>query len=324
MSGARDLFERARRVPIAAELARRGAYKLRRSGAELIGACPKCDGTDRFGVSLTKHVFNCRGCGGKGDVIDLVRWLDGCDATEAAASLIGATNRRPQENHHPVVKPRDRTSDKAGTTRALQWWNEARSIHGTVAEQYLQCERGIHVLPPDVDDVLRFHPRVPFGPDYFPSMLALVRNVVTDQPQAVIRTAISTCAEKLDRKALGPTRDGAVKLWANDCVEQGLVIGEGVETVLGAAAMNYRGTLLQPAWSLIDAGHVEHFPVLSGIESLTILVDHDEPDKNGRHAGQHAAQQCAKRWLAVGREVEVLIPTATGADFNDIAKTRTK
>jgi hypothetical protein len=29
-------------------------------------------------------------------------------------------------------------------------------------------------------------------------------------------TAISTSAEKMDRKALGPTRDGAIKLWSND------------------------------------------------------------------------------------------------------------
>jgi hypothetical protein len=169
-------------------------------------------------------------------------------------------------------------------------------------------------LPPDVDDVLRFHQRVPFGPaDYFPCMIALVRSVATDQPQAIIRTAISTCAEKLGRMALGPTRDGAIKLWPNDRVEQGLVIGEGVETCLAAASMEHRGTLLQPVWSLIDAGHVAAFPVLPGIECLTILADHDASG-----AGQKAARECGERWVRAGRDAIILTPNEIGLDFNDL------
>lgn len=55
------------------------------------------------------------------------------------------------------------------------------------------------------------------------------------------------------------------------------------------------------------------FPVLPGIEALTLLVDHDA---NG--AGQDAAAACARRWLAAGREVIRLTPKTVGADFNDI------
>jgi putative DNA primase/helicase len=217
-------------------------------------------------------------------------------------------------------------ADCDGTDRALQWWAEARSIAGTLAEDYLVQHRGIRTFPPDVDEVLRFHPRCIFGPGQFhPCLLALVRDVATDRPQAIIRTALATTGEKIGRMALGPTANGAIKLWADDCVTIGLVVGEGIETCLAAASMEYRGTLLQPVWSLIDAGHIGDFAVLAGIEALTILVDHDKPDQHGRHAGQHAAQQCAKRWLAAaGREVEVLMPSAIGADFNNVALARTQ
>jgi hypothetical protein len=301
---------------------RERGVKLRRSGAELTGPCPHCGGRDRFGVNLRKQVFLCRACGARGSVIDLVALLDRCAIREAVAKLCG--NPPPGRPNPERVYSRTPT-DCDGTTRALQWRAEARSIAGTLAEDYLVQHRGIGTFPPDIDEVLRFHPRCIFGADqFYPCLLALVRNIVTDEPQAIIRTALATTAEKIGRMALGPTANGAIKLWADDCVTTGLVIGEGAETCLAAASMSHRGTLLQPIWSLIDAGHVEQFPILAGVEALTILVDHDKPDQHGRHAGQHATQQCAKRWLAAGCEVEVLMPSAIGADFNNVALARTQ
>ena len=57
----------------------------------------------------------------------------------------------------------------------------------------------------------------------------------------------------------------------------------------------------------------EHFPVPSGIECLTILVDNDASG-----TGQRAAEACAHAWLAEGREVVEVIPTVIGTDFNDL------
>jgi hypothetical protein len=56
-----------------------------------------------------------------------------------------------------------------------------------------------------------------------------------------------------------------------------------------------------------------NFPVLAGIKTLTLLVDHD---RNG--TGQAAAAKCARRWIAAEREVILLTPRELGADFNDI------
>jgi hypothetical protein len=89
--------------------------------------------------------------------------------------------------------------------------------------------------------------------------------------------------------------------------------------VLAAATcILHRGTLLQPAWAAGGAGNVKKFPVLPGVEALTLLVDNDLPDQHDRRAGQEAAAKCAGRWSAAGREVIRLTPKALGADFNDV------
>ena len=54
-------------------------------------------------------------------------------------------------------------------------------------------------------------------------------------------------------------------------------------------------------------------PVLPGIEHLTLLVDNDASG-----TGQHAAEECKRRWIAAGREVELLMPDKVGTDFNDV------
>jgi phage/plasmid primase-like uncharacterized protein len=78
----------ARSVHIEDELARRG-IKLRGNKTERCGPCPKCGGDDRFSINTKKQVFNCRGCSTGGDVIDLVRFLDGVEFTEACTRLAG-------------------------------------------------------------------------------------------------------------------------------------------------------------------------------------------------------------------------------------------
>ena len=79
---------KARSVPIEEVIASRG-HRLRRCGGELIGPCPVCGGRDRFAVNPKKAVWNCRGCGKGGDVIHLVRHLDGCGFNDAIEQLTG-------------------------------------------------------------------------------------------------------------------------------------------------------------------------------------------------------------------------------------------
>jgi putative DNA primase/helicase len=64
-----------------------------------------------------------------------------------------------------------------------------------------------------------------------------------------------------------------------------------------------------------DAGGVARFPVLAGIECLTILVDNDA-------TGQAAALECSKRWTGAGCEVFRVLPTEAGTDMADIIRGR--
>jgi putative DNA primase/helicase len=65
-------------------------------------------------------------------------------------------------------------------------------------------------------------------------------------------------------------------------------------------------------WSAGSTSPMRSFPVLGGIEHLTIIADHDE---NG--AGENAAAAAAERWRAAGRTVRVVRPKEIG-DVNDI------
>jgi putative DNA primase/helicase len=139
-------------------------------------------------------------------------------------------------------------------------------------------------------------------------MVALYRDIKTNEPKAIHRTALTPGGEKIDRKALGPKGGCAIKLSPDEDVTEGLTIAEGIETALAGMALNFR-----PAWALGTAGEVAKFPVLSGIECLTILVDNDASG-----TGQTSALECSRRWTSMGREVFRVVPTATGTDIADV------
>jgi hypothetical protein len=298
----------AKGVPIETEIARRG-IKLRGRGPDRCGPCPQCGGTDRFSINIVKGLWNCRGCGRGGDVIDLVMHLDGVGHRDAVRTLVG-------DEHRPVMPPvkpvHDTTADDAKqTSRTLALWHDASPIWGTLAQDYL---RGRGLEPPPGDDVLRFHSRCPFGPGItYACMLALYRDIKTNEPKAIQRTALDPDGNKIGRLSLGPVGGGAIKLDADENVEQGLHIGEGLETCLATRQIG-----LRPCWSVGSAGGIRAFPVLSGIDAITILVDHDQADRNNRRAGQEAALECARRWHATGREVIRYTPKESGSDVADL------
>jgi Protein of unknown function (DUF3631)/CHC2 zinc finger len=89
---------RARAVPIEHEIDRRG-IKLR-GAVERVGPCPKCGGEDRFAINTKKGVWNCRGCGVGGDVIELVQHLDGVDFKTACATLTGEPQPKANGRDH--------------------------------------------------------------------------------------------------------------------------------------------------------------------------------------------------------------------------------
>jgi phage/plasmid primase-like uncharacterized protein len=313
-----EMIERARGVPIMDVVAASG-IKLGRAGRELVGACPVCGGTDRFSIHPTKNAFNCRVCKAGGhDAIALAMHLYGIDFRAAVEILTGAPpgydRRRPVRQARQATSTRE-SDDSAMLGRAVDIWRAAVPIAGTDGAAYL-ASRGIAMDEVPDHGGLRFHHACPYGRDgTVPAVVARYSDIVTGMPRGIHRRAIVTGTTP-KTMSLGPVRGAAVRLWPDEDVTQGLVIGEGIETVLAAATrIEHRGTLLRPAWACSSAGNLEDFPVLPGIEALTILAD---ADASGR--GQEAAERCAERWADAGREVTILTPRDLGADMNDVVR----
>jgi putative DNA primase/helicase len=211
---------------------------------------------------------------------------------------------------HIVPTPRNEP-ESAPSAFPMQLWSEAIGARDTLAEKYLRM-RGL-VLPDNCHDVIRFHPTCPFGVGTRrPCMIALYRDIRSNKPKAIHRTALTPEGEKIDRKVLGPKAGCAIKINADADVSQGLTIGEGIETSLAGIALNFL-----PVWALGDANEISKFPVLSAIECLTILVDNDVSG-----TGQASARECSRRWTSEGREVFRVVPAAIGQDMADIVRGR--
>jgi hypothetical protein len=209
---------------------------------------------------------------------------------------------RDRVRHHAREEKQERTR------QALAIWNEAQAqpCRGSPIEDYLYYTRGVgdwlDTLP-FLDRVFCYHPSCPFGGERLPCMLAPIRDIKTNAPVAIHRTSLTTDnpPRRLDRRSLGPTSGGAIKISPNADVHAGLLIGEGIETVLSASKL----LQFKPVWSVIDKNGVANFPVLPGIESITIAVDNDD-------AGQQAAQQCVGRLTQAGVEVFTVRPNLAG------------
>ena len=312
-------IDRARAVRIEDEIARRG-IKLR-GGIDRCGPCPMCGGIDRFSINLRKQVFNCRGCGKSGDVISLVQHLDGVGYLDAIAHLAGPA---PQRTDFSTCKQPDHTSkqreDKSPSDtrpRGLALWRASIDPRGTIVEQYLKS-RALDLPDEAANEAIRFHPDCYFGPDErFPAMICLVRNIVTNEPQGVHRTALApdwTAIKRNGRtfrKSLGAIGGGAIKIDPDEDIEQGLCIGEGVETCLAGRQMG-----LRPVWSAVSTSGIEKFPILPSLDGLHIFKENDANGASGK-----AVEECARRWYEAGRDVIIVEPDI-GNDLNDELRER--
>lgn len=325
-----DWIDRARAVTTASVLHERDILRrLKGRNGQLAGPCPNCGGRDRFGVDLKRGLWNCRHCATGGhDAISLIMLLDGCDFLRAVETLVGppphgnmetaderlAREQRAIERHEQLERERiDRDAREAAELQeTIQYcdrvWSQSAPLPPEAIAYF--ARRGIAI--DDVPDRggLRFVRACAFDGVTLPCIVARFTDPVTNEPGGLWRRPLGGGKPK----SIGPIRRQVIRLWPDEYVEQGLVIGEGAESVLSAAlGRPHNGTLLQPAWACGGTDTLRHFPLLSGINSLTIIADNDA---NG--AGQAAARECADRWANDGRWIEVLTPKAIDADFNDL------
>jgi hypothetical protein len=224
------------------------------------------------------------------------------------------------KNGAPIALPHRQSADDSTLALALQIWNAARPIAGTLAIRYLAEVRGIDTdaLPDTISTTLRFDSNCVFGSGIrLPCLIALYRDVVSDAPAGIHRIALTPdvfAGRKVQRLTLGswPT-PRAFKLWP--ATDQ-LFLGEGIETVLAAATrLRYRGAPMRPAWAAGSSGNIRTFPVLRKVHQLTLLVDHDA-------SGELCANACRQIWRAAKRTVTRLQTDRLGTDFNDLVLER--
>jgi hypothetical protein len=213
--------------------------------------------------------FHCFGCGAHGDHLDWLMMVEGMDRDEAVRVL--------ESWDGPIARPHSAEEDGEEKCRlALQLWQGARPIAGTLAASYLSERRRINIAAlPDDDAALRFHPSCPFGPGVRkPCLIALLRDVVTDEAIGIHRIALTPDADRIERRMLGGA--GVVKLWP---AGSQLIVGEGIETVLAAATrILYHGAPLRPAWSAVSSGTV------AGLTRRRAAADTRRPRRQWRGA----------------------------------------
>jgi hypothetical protein len=287
-----------------------GMYvKLDKAGCEWKALSPfRTEKTASFFVNDQKQFFYDFGSGEHGDIFEFVRKMEKLTFAEAVERCaVMAANRSGVSS--PTSTP---ATVKPVNNRGWEnIWNSAGDLFGTLVEKYL-TDRKLVLAEGMSDRVLRSHPRCPWKNDageltHVPALIGLFRDIHTDEPKAISRRALTADGRKMGKpKSLGPVAGCAIKLTANEDVQQGLHIGEGIETMLAAMMLGFA-----PAWALGPG--IRNFPALAGVDALTIIVDND-----ANRAGQGAASESFDRWTAAGREVWTVIPNAIGADMNDV------
>ena len=258
-------------------------------------------------------------------------WADCMDYVRDRLGLPPFVPGRREKAHKDRRSPEERLAEaiaswqgtladyRADDRKAARLWNEAIDPTGTPAEAYL-IRRHL-TLPGDMAGrTVRFHPACPRGDERLPALLVRFAPIV--HPSETVPWGEDppvTCVQRIfldsgkpkghdgkwlmghpfdlakpflleGRVTVGPAQPRQVmKLTSDEEVTSGLHLTEGFETGLASMTDGFR-----PLWATYSSTALARFPVLPGIEMLTILADHDQ-------AGLMAAQTCAERWVAADR-----------------------
>jgi phage/plasmid primase-like uncharacterized protein len=280
-----DLVAEARLVRIEDELARRN-IKLAGKKVERAGPCPVCGGDDRFSVNVRKQVWNCRGCGVGGDIVALVKHLEGCEFKAAVETLAGDCRpERPARAPPPAAPKTDDEEYERDQHRKAAWlWSQRRPIAGTIAKTYLRG-RGIKCNLPASLGYLTARG------DYPPAMIAAVALVDEPEPGLVGEPKNVDCVHLTRLLPDGSDRDRgeAAKITigrplgrpivlapVNDLL--GIAVCEGIETGLSIYQVTGLGVWV--------AGTADRMPTLvdtipAYVECVTIFADDDKAGRAG-------------------------------------------
>lgn len=301
-----EAIDRARDVRIEHVIEAHG-IKLKGNGTNRTGPCPQCGGRNRFAVSTKKQVFNCRGCGNKGDVIALKQFLDGDSFREAVEELSGErpSNDSVRLRIVPSVEHKDDIEEyeRQQHGKAKYLFRVSVPSSGSPVENYM-LSRGI---TPPLPTTVRFLPAL--KPEHCPAMLIPfglprepepgVLDISEDEVVAVqlllLKSDGSGKADVDPNKITiaSPAGMPMVLAPANDLLS--IVITEGVEDALSVHRATGLGAWASGGWSAMPklAATVPEY-----VEAVTVYADADE-------GGQRGARELAE--ALAGRGIEVFV-----------------
>jgi hypothetical protein len=227
-----------------------------------------------------------------GDLLDLIVREHGVQLSDAIRIaerdyLGNAAMRQLAPRRSRPLAPATSDDAEARIKAALRIWDETVPLASTLAERYLIEHRRLDIARLDLDHCLRWYAGIR-------AVVALMTDPVSNEPIGIHRTILDADGAKVERKMLG--RQGVVRLSPDSEVTMGLGITEGVEDGLAVLLSGW-----SPVWAATSAGAIARFPVLAGIDALTIFADADEP-------GMQAATMCRDGWRSAGREVVIATP----------------
>lgn len=280
----------AHAVPMVDMIDRLQITRLIRAGAEMVGPCPSCGGTDRFGIHLQKQIFYCRKCDAKGDQIALVQLVLGLDFPAALEWVAGPAQeltpaqraeqeRKRTEHRRRQAEVEDRMRARTiNAARAV--WFSATDPERTPVRDYL-TRRGIDPARlPKLPVSLRYEREAKYmveKPDrrgqydvihVGPAMVSAIVEP-SGRLTAVHRTWLDLSQPKGKlilpdpsregvilpaKKVLGSKKGGAIRFSTpRGCTE--MVVGEGVETTL-SPMIAARDPARSAYWCAIDLGNM--------------------------------------------------------------------
>lgn len=283
----------AHALPIAEVVERLELSGLQRAGGELVGPCPVCGGTDRFGVNLQRNVFVCRkACGAhaQGDQLALVQHVLGKSFPEALDWLVGPRQelspeerRRIEQRTEANRRARSQAEARAraeSIAAARKIWAASTSAEGSPVRDYLTHRAISAELLPVMPRCLRFMGDCPYTiPDEDhrgrwrvihrgPAMIAAVQSpdgtltavhrtwLDLDQPsgKAAITDPMGRRTDLPAKKVLGSKKGGAIRL-SSPADATTLVMGEGIETTL-SGRVSERHRAGSAFWAGVDLGNM--------------------------------------------------------------------
>ncbi len=277
--------DEAKQIPIEALIDRLAISGLRRTGAELIGPCPICGGTDRFGINIQTLKFLCRQCDIRGgDQIALAMAVNGLDFRDALTWLCGDEQRqidtKEEERRRRAAEAKAREQERQ-QAKFRQWainaaketWRNSVHVDDGYVRGYLAKRGFSRALLPEIPLALRESESLPYMKKIAskvitmhegPAMIAAVQHP-DRQGRAVHRTWIDLAQptgkakiiwqgeEQKSKLVWGSKKGGSIRLLTPDGANA-LVMGEGIETTLSAMVA---GAIEGAAyWAGVDLGNM--------------------------------------------------------------------